>query len=423
MRVAIYTRVSREEQITGYSLDAQLDACRGYALTQGWEIVNEFVEPGLTGTTDKRPAFQAMIQAALDGDFDVVLVHKYDRLNRNRFDAVLYKHMLRGRGVMVISASEPGVGDGPAGVLMEGMLEVIAEFYSANLSAEVRKGIRRKAANGEPVGPVPVGYERHAGSSLVAVTELGASITEAFQEFATGRYTLKTWAAEAYQRGFRARANPRISPGAWQFIFRNRFYLGLIIYDGAEYQGRHMPLVDEETFMRVQDLLNIRVGSRQYRRPREYLLRGLLWSVAYGRTMTGTTAKDKYTYYRAKADNLPELLIPEPVVERQITNHLHHVILNGANLSMFPAALRLALTVAPSVGAVYAALESLDDRRELLRGVVTRVVIEGHAVTGLELVDGFEFDTDRSGSPDSNPYPSTILASLLYTATGELSYA
>jgi len=421
MRVAIYTRVSREEQITGYSLDAQLDACRGYAGGQGWEIVSEFVEPGVTGTSDKRPAFQAMIRSALAGECDVVLVHKYDRLNRNRFDAVLYKRMLREKGIAVISASEPGSEDGPAGMLVEGMLEVIAEWYSANLSTEVRKGIRRKAANGEPVGPVPLGYYREPGTSWVAITELGGRITEAFQEFATGRYSLSAWATEACRWGYRSRSGGRIHAGNWQTIFRNRFYLGVIVYDGTEYQGKHTALVDEDTFMKVQKLLDSRPGAH-HGPPQEYLLSGLLWSADHGQVMTGTTAKRRYRYYRAKLPDQPELLIPESAAEKQIAAQLHHVILNGADLSKFPAALRLALIVAPSVGAVYAALESLDDRRELLRGVVIHVVIEGHEVTGLELRDGFEFDSDRSGSPDSNPFPPTILASLLYT-TGEPSYA
>lgn len=74
MRVAIYPRVSREEQVHGYSLDAQLDACRAYATAQGWTVVREFIEPGLTGTNDRRPAFQAMIAAALAGEFDIIEV-------------------------------------------------------------------------------------------------------------------------------------------------------------------------------------------------------------------------------------------------------------------------------------------------------------------------------------------------------------
>lgn len=421
MRVAIYARVSREEQVTGYSLDAQLDFCLVISQDRDYIVCRQFIEPGISGTSDKRPAFQAMIRAALAGEFDAVLVHKYDRLFRNRFDAVLYKQMFRERGIAVISATEPGSDDGPAGMLVEGMLEVVAEWYSTNLSSEVRKGIKRKAQNGEPIGPVPPGYHREPGNSWVAVTELGGLIAEAFCEFASGHWSLRSWAEEAYRRSYRTRAGGRLFAPGWQYIFRNKFYVGVIAYDGQEYQGRHAPLVDEVTFMAVQALLDSRPGAH-HGSPRTYLLSGLLWSADYDCQMSGTTAKGKYRYYRAKVDDGPELLIPEPVAETQIISQLYHVQCNGATLTNFTAALRLALTVAPSVGVLYEALESAEDRRDLLRGVVTRIVVENGQVVRLELVDGFEFDSTESESPDTNPHPPypQILTSLLYTLDGNL---
>jgi hypothetical protein len=142
--------------------------------------------------------------------------------------------------------------------------------------------------------------------------------------------------------------------------------------------------------------------------------------------MSGTTAKGKYRYYRAKVNERPELLIPEPEAEAQIVSQLYHVQVNSAALTNFSAALRLALTVAPSVGVVYEALESAEDRRELLQGVVTRIVVEGGQVVTMELVDGFEFDSTESESPDTNPHPPVnpqypqILTSLLYALDGAL---
>lgn len=417
LRVAIYPRVSREEQVHGYSLDAQIDACCAYAQAQGWVVVEVYVEPGLTGTNDKRPAFQAMIADAMAGKFDIVLVHKYDRLARNRFDAVLYKRMLREKGVSVVSATEPGTEDGPAGMLVEGMLEVVAEWYSINLSTEVRKGMRRKAANGErPGGPLPLGYERDHDNSWLSITEMGARISEAFEEFATGHWSLRSWAKEAYKRGYRSKSDIRISPSIWQAIFRNKFYLGVIVYDGEEYQGNHIPLVDEATFMKVQAILDSRPSGGHQRPKRQYLLSGLLWSADYQVTMVGTTAKQRYTYYRAKIDNEPELLIPEYQAEDQILALLHCVVVNGADLAQFPADLRLALTVAPSVGLVYEALEASEARRLLLSHVVSRIIVEQREVVDLEVQAGFEFDSSRSKLPDSNPHPYVpqIITSLIY---------
>lgn len=418
MRVAIYPRVSREEQVHGYSLDAQLDACRAYAAAHGWEVVREFVEPGLTGTNDKRPAFQAMIAAALAGEFDVVLVHKFDRLARNRFDAVLYKRMLREKGIAVVSATEPGTEDGPAGMLVEGMLEVVAEWYSINLSTEVRKGLKRKAANGEPVtGSVPPGYNHEKGTSWVSITEFGARITEAFQEFATGRWSLRSWADEAYRRrGYRSRTGIKIYSSSWQEIFRNRFYLGVIIYDGIEYQGKHTALVDEDTFLKVQAVLDSRPSAGHQRPKRKYLLSGLLWSATYQVRFVGTMAKQKYIYYRAKVDGKPELLISEEVAEDQLRAYLHGVTVNGADLNLFPADLRLALMVAPTVGCVYDALPTEEERRVLVSGVIHRAIVEDRDIVDVELRSGFEFDSSKSGHSDSNPLPfyPEILVSLIY---------
>lgn len=425
MRVAIYPRVSREEQVHGYSLEAQLEACRAYAAAQGWTVVREFIEPGLSGTNDRRPVFQAMIAAALAGEFDIILVHKFDRLARNRYDAVLYKRMLREKGVSVVSATEPGSDDGPAGMLVEGMLEVVAEWYSLNLSAEVKKGFRRKAANGEPVaGHVPLGYDYETGTSWVSVAEIGARIGEAFGEFASGRYSLRSWADEAHKRGYRSRNNGPIWPSQWGEIFRNRFYLGVIVYDGQEYQGRHVALVDEATFVKVQAVLDSRPSSGPQRQKRKYLLSGLLWSAEYQVRMVGTTAKQRYTYYRAKRDGSgPELLISEADAEDQILAFLYHVVCGaGADLGTFPADLRLALTVAPNVGCVYVALPSQEQRRDLLVRVVRLVIIKDYAVVDMMLQAGFEFDSDRSETPDSNPhllYPQ-ILTSLIFA---EVLYA
>ncbi len=139
MRAALYARVSNEEQVQGYSLDAQLDAMRRHCLQMGWQAVAEFVEPGASARTVQRTQFQAMIAQARAHAFDILLVHKLDRVSRNREDAVIYKGLLRREGIQVVSVTEPNDGS-PAGKLQEGMLEIFAEWFSANLAQETRKG-------------------------------------------------------------------------------------------------------------------------------------------------------------------------------------------------------------------------------------------------------------------------------------------
>jgi len=114
--------------------------------------------------------------------------------------------------------------------------------------------------------------------------------------------------------------------------------------------------------------------------------------------------------------SLPEGCHELLIAESQITQRLHHVFVNGADLTGFPADLRLALQVAPSVGVVYAALEADEAKRMLLAGVISRVLVEERDVVALELQPGFEFDSEQSESPDSNPtshHPHVVVSLIL----------
>ena len=126
MHAALYTRVSKEEQVQGYSLDAQLDAMRRHCLQMGWQVVAEFVEPGASARTAQRSQFQPMIAQARAHAFHILLVHKLGRFTRNREDAVIYKGLLRREGIQVVSVTEPNDGS-PAGKLQGGLLEIVAE--------------------------------------------------------------------------------------------------------------------------------------------------------------------------------------------------------------------------------------------------------------------------------------------------------
>lgn len=100
---ALYARVSSSEQVKGYSIDAQLDAGRQYAAGHGWVVVAEYIDAGLSGTSDDRPQFKRMIRDALSGQFEVIMVHSFDRFSRNLEDAVVYKSLLRRDGVQGVS--------------------------------------------------------------------------------------------------------------------------------------------------------------------------------------------------------------------------------------------------------------------------------------------------------------------------------
>ena len=149
MKVVLYTRVSSDKQDTDLSISAQLKSLREFASRNGYQVVREFVDEVETGRNTARPAFKEMISLARRPNklFERILVWKYSRFARNREDSIIYKSLLRKRGIQVISINEP-LDDTPTGRLMEGIIESLDEFYSDNLGEDVTRGMRESAARG-----------------------------------------------------------------------------------------------------------------------------------------------------------------------------------------------------------------------------------------------------------------------------------
>ncbi|RAV02722.1 recombinase family protein [Paenibacillus sp. YN15] len=162
MKVAVYVRVSSEHQAEKeLSIPAQMKAIQQYCQERGHIIVNEFIEKGKSAKTDDRPEFQRMIAIAKRSSrpFEAILVHKFDRFSRNRDDHVIYKSLLAKCGVKVLSVTEQTEADTPQDKLLEGMLEIMSEFFNTNLATEVRKGMTQNAKQGyNNGGTPPYGY-------------------------------------------------------------------------------------------------------------------------------------------------------------------------------------------------------------------------------------------------------------------------
>ena len=171
MKVALYARVSSERQDVDLSISAQLRALREYAEKNSHVIVREFVDEAESGRCANRPAFKEMIALAKlkNPPFEAILVWKLSRFARNREDSIIYKSLLRKQGIQVISINEP-VEDTPSGRLLEGVIEVIDEFYSSNLAQDVTRGMRENATRGYfSGGKPPYGY-------LITKTKDGATL-------------------------------------------------------------------------------------------------------------------------------------------------------------------------------------------------------------------------------------------------------
>ena len=231
IRTAIYARVSSDEQADrNLSIPAQLEACRYLAKGKGWKVVAEFHEgyesakPGKT-----RPTFEKLLAAARRREFDLVLVHKLDRFARDDYEHVVSERELEKLNIRLESVSEPLDPSSPAGYLSRRIMQVISSWYIKNLAAEAKKGMKQKAEKGGWPWLAPIGYvnkhDKHR-AWLEPDPALGPLITKAFDEMATGKWTLRDWRQHAASLGYRSRKAQPISLAHWQRIFHNRCYVG-----------------------------------------------------------------------------------------------------------------------------------------------------------------------------------------------------
>ena len=282
-RAVSYIRVSTREQAQrggseeGFSLPAQREANKRKAQSMGALVVKEFADRGESARSANRPELQKMLAYLKeDGGIDYVIVHKLDRLARNRADDVEINRAFEEAGVRLVSTSE-NIDQTPGGMLLHGIMSSIAEFYSRNLANEVMKGMGEKARNGGTLGKAPLGYinvrARDENGREVRTVELDEEraplLRLAFSEYATGNWTVSQLADHLNTLGLSIPPTPRrcakpITTTRLHKILRHPYYKGTISFQGVEYVGAHEPLVDEETWSQVQAVLDShRYGERQ----------------------------------------------------------------------------------------------------------------------------------------------------------------
>ena len=282
-RAVSYLRVSTREQAQrggaaeGFSIPAQREANKKKAMALGALIVKEFVDRGESARSANRPELQKMLHYLQEtGDIDYVIVHKLDRLARNRADDVDINRILDQTGARLISTTE-NIDQTPGGILLHGIMSSIAEFYSRNLASEVVKGLSQKARAGGTIGRAPLGYLNKQGrdnqgreARWVDIDPVrGPLITQAFTEYATDRWTLSTLTNHLTAQGLTTVPTPSrpshpLGHNKLLAILRNPYYRGIVTYQGVQYPGKHQPLIDDATWQRVQTILNQhRHGERQ----------------------------------------------------------------------------------------------------------------------------------------------------------------
>jgi site-specific DNA recombinase len=363
-KIALYARVSSDKQDTDLSISAQLRAIREYAVKNGYSIVREFIDEAESGRTASRPAFKEMIALARTKNppFSAILVWKLNRFARSRADSITYKTLLRNKGIEVISINEP-MDDSPSGRLLEGVIESIDEFYSANLGQDIKRGMRENASRGFYNGSrPPYGYHRVTvkdGDRMRNKLEPDPEDSVTLQtvkrifDMASRDIGCKEIAKTLNREGLRTTAGQRWGRTTIYKILSNEAYTGTLVWGGRQgypaVRSGEPPvrvanawpaIIDMQTFQFVQG----KMGSKrpQITHPRTvpsfYLLSGIMFCRC-GAAMTGHSAKSSRHFYylcsrefKQGKEACDARMLPKEKLERQVIEELRSRVLTDEHM-------------------------------------------------------------------------------------------
>ena len=297
MKVVIWARGSSREQREGYSIDAQLRACRDRAQKNGWTVLREFVVAESAKRGAERVAFNEMFKwvrsSAKREGIQAILSHKLDRVCRNMRDAVRLQELEDACGVQLAFVDNQ-FGPGAAGALSFNVMAAVAQYYSDNLRSEVLKGMDEKVRQGWPTGHAPYGYVNVSDKDEPVKPHPVDSKTLArlFELFASGQHTFESLAEKMAAEGHIYRpSTPRFNRSSLSHIFANRFYAGDLVRNGQVYPGRHKLVIERRTFDACQDILKGR--NRRTGNPEIMLSGGILRCGVCGYAITGENIRRK----------------------------------------------------------------------------------------------------------------------------------
>ena len=339
MNAVIYARYSSHAQ-REESIEGQLRVCYEYARHAGFDVIKEYIDRAMTATSDQRPAFQRMIAESASRGFDIVLVYALDRFARDRYDAAIYRKKLKDNGVRIVSVTQP-IDDSPEGVLIESLLEGMAEYYSKNLARGVMRGMRENAINCKAVGGIcPTGYKIDRSTMKYVIDEEKAVIIrDVFSMYANGMSIVEI-CRQCNAKGYRTNRGRPFTRNSLSTILKNQKYIGIYKFDDIEIEGGMPVIVDKDIFERVQERL--KMGCRSKPRKNDditFLLSGKLFCGHCGKPMVGTSGHGKnqtYYYYSCRQHGHKCLKTAErkEPLEQYVISYITEAFLTDENIGL-----------------------------------------------------------------------------------------
>ena len=299
------------------SIDAQIRAIEEYADKNDIKIVNKFIDRAKSATSDKRPAFQEIIKfcEADTTGISMVIVHKLDRFSRDKYDSAMYKQKLKVKGIRVVSVLE-NLDNSPESLILESVIEGMAQYYSANLAREVAKGQKENALkalhNG---GDAPLGYDVAFDKTYLVNEEEAQAVKIIFDMYVNG-YSYSNIIDKLNDLGYKTKRGNKFGKNSLHGILSNEKYTGVYVFNKTQRKGVNgkrnghkqksddeiikveggMPqIIDREVFLQAQEMMQKRKKAPgSHKATTLYLLTGLIRCGECGHAMQGNRRKDKY---------------------------------------------------------------------------------------------------------------------------------
>ncbi|WP_354366766.1 recombinase family protein [Peptoniphilus olsenii] len=349
------TDMQREE-----SIDAQFRAIRDYCERNDITLLKTYADEGISGTTDDRPQFQKMIFDAESGVFDYIIVHKLDRFSRSKYDSAIYKRKLKLCNVQLISVLE-NLDGSPESLILESVLEGMNEYYSRNLSREVKKGKKENALKAKfNGGTPPLGYNIDKDNNYV-INAYEAEIIKIIFDMYSKNHTYKEIMDYLNENGYKTKNGKNFTRNSFYEILNNEKYIGTYVYSKEDYDGftkkrnyhKHKnredmiivengvpAIIKKEVWNMSQERLkNNKHRQKRNKNGRYYILTGLIFCAECGAPMCGNTIRKNseqvYHYYkcndRVRTRKCKSLSARAEKIEKQVLDCFDDLIFTEFN--------------------------------------------------------------------------------------------
>ena len=399
MRAFIYARFSCKNQ-KEISIEGQVRECHEYAEKHGIDVMAVYSDRARSGRTENRADFRRLMRDVEAHAVDCVLVWKFDRFFRDRAESALYRRQLEACGVHLISVTEY-IPEGSAGVITQGMIETVAEYFSAKLSEDVSRGMHETAMRCRVTGSIPLGYKAGPDKSYQVDPAGADTVRLAFRLFDAGE-RLADIAARFNQEGRRTSVGSLFKVNSFDTILRNEKYIGVYRYSSDVCIPDGVPrLVPDDLFFRVQRKLAAnkhRPGS--YKADVDYYLSGKIFCGHCGASMagiSGTSRNGARHYYYSCANHrlrrgCSKRNVPKDAVE-DVVLRAALAILNPETVAYIAAEVEKASIAHSESSALLASLNGqLDDVQRTIKNIGRAISAGIITETTKELLEAAEAD-------------------------------